>query len=91
MLKGFTLENYRLLVKYTGRLYRKGKAPTSPEVAAVLERLGSGAESWQARLVKLSEGRLSGRNFAASRERLREVASRLGVKKLANLAGCPAR
>jgi len=91
MVEGFTLENYLLLVKYTGRLFRTGKAPTSPEVAAVLDRLGSRAEAWQARLVKLSEGRLSGRSFAASRERLREVASRLGVKKLANLAGCPTR
>ncbi len=91
MVPDFTLENYRLLVKYTGRLFRKGKAPTSPEVAAVLDRLGSNSEAWQARLVKLSEGRLAGSNFAASRERLQEVANRLGVKKLANLAGCPTR
>jgi hypothetical protein len=35
--------------------------------------------------------RLLGRFFAATRERLREVASGLGVHHLANLAGCPAR
>ncbi|MGO9464288.1 MAG: transposase [Isosphaeraceae bacterium] len=91
MVAGFTLENYLLLVKYTGRLFRTGKAPTSHEVAAVLDGLGSSADAWQARLIKLSEGRLFGRNFAASRERLQEVATQLGVKKLANLAGCPTR
>ncbi len=42
-------------------------------------------------LQKLSGGRLLGRFFAATRSRLREVAQRLGVHRLANLAGCPAR
>ncbi len=58
----------------------------SAELGAILERLGSSAENWQARLRKLSGGRLLGRFFAATRSRLREVAQRL-----ANLAGCPAR
>ena len=40
--------------------------------------------------MKLSAGRLLGRYFAASRHRLREVAERLGVHHLANLASCPA-
>ncbi len=52
---------------------------------------GSGAESWRVRLEKLSTGRLFGRFFAASRERLREVAGRLDVRRVANLTGCPAR
>ena len=38
-----------------------------------------------------SEGRLLGRFFAASRERLREVARGLGVHHLANLGGCLVR
>ena len=40
------------------------------ELSGILERLGSSAESWRARLEKLKSGRLLGRFFAASRERL---------------------
>jgi hypothetical protein len=91
MLEGFSLGGYLLLVDYTGRLFREGKAAISSEVSEILDRLGSSAESWWARLEKLSRGRLLGRFFAASRERLREVATNLGVHHLANLGGCPAR
>jgi REP element-mobilizing transposase RayT len=90
MLEGFSLGSYLLLVDYTGRLFRKGKATISRELSGVFDRLGSSAESWWARLEKLSHGRLLGRFFAASRDRLREVATRLGVHHLANLGGCPA-
>jgi Ser/Thr protein kinase RdoA (MazF antagonist) len=79
-----------LRVDYTGRLFREGKATISHELGAVFARLGSHAKSWQARLLKLSQGRLLGRYFAVSRERLRAEAARLGVGRLANLAGCPA-
>jgi len=91
MIEGFSLGNYVLLVEYTGRLFREGKAVISGELAGVFERLGSNAENWQARLQKLAAGRLLGRFFAASRARLREVAERLGVHHLANLGGCAAR
>ena len=92
MLEGFSLGNYVLLVEYTGRLFREGKAGLiSGELAGVFERLGSNAENWQARLRKLAAGRLLGRFFAASRARLREVAERLGMHHLANLGGCAAR
>ena len=91
MVAGFTLGNYLLLVDYTGRLFREGKATLSRELAGVFARLGSDAESWQARLLKLGAGRLLGRYFAASRARLREAAERLGVRRVANLACCPAR
>jgi hypothetical protein len=91
MLEGFSLGSYFLLVDYTGRLYRKGKAAISAELAGILDRLGSTAESWRARLDKLRSGRLFGRFFAASRQRLREVAERLDVRRVANLAGCPTR
>ena len=90
MLEGFSLGSYLLLVDYTGRLFREGKAAISSEVSGILDRLGSSAESWWARLEKLSKGRLLGRFFAASRERLREVATQLGVHHLANLGGCTA-
>jgi hypothetical protein len=91
MLEGFSLGSYLLLVDYTGRLFRDGKAVISAELNGILERLGSSVESWQARLEKLRSGRLLGRFFAASRERLRTVAARLGVHHLANLGGCLAR
>ena len=80
-----------LLVDYTGRLFREGKAAISRELAGICARLGSSAESWWARLEKLSRGRLVGRFFAASRGRLRDVAARLGLRHLANLGGCRAR
>jgi len=88
MLEGFSLGSYLLLVDYTGRLFRKGKAAVSREVAGILERLGTTAETWQARLEQLSKGRFFGRFFAASRQRLREVADRLGLRRLPNLGGC---
>ena len=91
MLEGFSLGSYLALVDFTGRLFRDGKAVISAEVAGILARLGSSAERWQARLEKLKTGRLLGRFFAASRDRLREVAARLGVHHLANLGGCLAR
>ena len=90
MVEGFTLGSYLLLVDYTGRLFREGKASISRELSAVFERLGSSADSWQARLLKLSAGRLLGRFFASTRQRLREVAERIGAHHLANLASCPA-
>ena len=42
--------NYLLLVDYTGRLFREGKAAISAELAGILERLGSSADRWRARL-----------------------------------------
>jgi hypothetical protein len=85
------LGNYLIPVDYTGCLFREGKAAISAEVSAILKRLGTTVETWQARLDKLSRGRLLGRFFAASRDRLRTVAAQLGVHHLANLGGCPAR
>jgi hypothetical protein len=57
-------------VDYTSRLFREGKAAISREVAEILERIGTTAETWQARLQKLRQGRLLGRFFAVSRQRL---------------------
>ena len=80
-----------LLVEYTGRLFRDGKAVISAELSGILKRIGSTAESWWTRIEQLNKGRLLGRFFAASRERLRQVASHLGVHHLANFGGCQAR
>jgi hypothetical protein len=92
MLEGFSLGNYLLLVDSTARLFREGKATISHEVEEILQRIGSSAEGWQARLEQLKRrgGRLLGRYFAVTRERLRAVARQCGLHHLANLGGCPA-
>jgi hypothetical protein len=90
VIEGFSLGSLLLLVDYTGRLFRTGKATISAELAGTFARLGSTAESWRARLEKLRTRRLFGRLFAASRERLRVAAARLSVRRVGNLAGCPA-
>jgi hypothetical protein len=91
MIEGFSLGSYLLLVDYTGRLFREGKATISRELAGIFDRLGSTAQRWWSRLEKLVQGRLLGRFFASSRARLKEVATHLGVVRLANLSGCPAK
>jgi hypothetical protein len=91
MLEGFSLGSYLLLVDYKARMFREGKAAISAELSGILERLGSNSDRWWSRIEKLTKGRLLGRFFAASRERLREVARGLGVHHLANLGGCLAR
>jgi hypothetical protein len=96
MIEGFSLGRYLLLVDYTGRSFRQGKAMISREVAAVFDRIGTDAETWQARIQKLNGGRLLGRlpdgigtfSSAASRQRLREVTQRLGLRRAVNLGGC---
>jgi REP element-mobilizing transposase RayT len=90
MIEGFSLGSYLLLVDYSGRLFREGKAKIAREVAEVFERIGTTAETWQARLERLSRGRLLGRFLAASRQRLTEVAERLGLRRVPNLGGCAA-
>ena len=50
MIEGFSLGNYLILVEYTGRLFREGKAVISSELAVIFERLGCSADNWQARL-----------------------------------------
>ena len=85
MLEGFSLGSYLLLVDYTGRLFRQGKARISREVACVLDRLGTSAEFWGARLQKMvSKGRLIGSYFATQPERLKEVAHRRGAHHVDN-------
>ena len=91
MMVGISLGSYARLVDYTGRLYREGKAQISADLAGILERLGSNAQSWRFRMEKLQKGRLLGRFFAASQAKLREVAEYLNLRYVVNLARCPAR
>jgi hypothetical protein len=86
MFEGLSLGSYLRLVDYTGRLFREGKAVISTELAGLFERLGCRAAGWQARMEKLRKGRLFARFFASSREKLREMAARLKVRHLVNLA-----
>jgi hypothetical protein len=79
------------LVDYTGHLFRNGKTSISTELAGIFERLGCGAESWQARLEKLKGDCLLGRFFATTRAKLREISESVGVRHVVNLAGCPPR
>jgi REP element-mobilizing transposase RayT len=90
MLEGFSLGNYLLLVDFTARLYREGKATLSRDVAEILDRLGSTVDHWHAQLEKLRQSHFLGRFFATTRQRLRAVAERLGLKRVPNLGGCPA-
>jgi hypothetical protein len=45
MIEGFSLGSYLLLVDYTWRHFREGKARLSREVAEILERIGTTAET----------------------------------------------
>ena len=70
---------------YTSRLCRSGKARVSEEVAGILDRLGTSAEYWEARLKALfGKPRILGSYFAFSRDRLRELALRKGLHHLDN-------
>jgi hypothetical protein len=91
MLEGLSLDSYLLLVDDTGRLSRQGKAAISAELAGIFARLGTDAQNWRARLEKLRTGRLFGRFLAAGRGKLGALASRLKVRSVVNLGGCPAR
>jgi REP element-mobilizing transposase RayT len=90
MFEGLSLGSYMLLIDYTGRLFRDGKATISDELTCIFDRLGGNAMIWRNRLETLRKSHLLGRFFAASRDRLREVATRVGVHHLANFGGCPA-
>ena len=79
MLEEFSLGNYLLLVEYTGRMFREGKAAISGELAGVFERLGSNAENWQGRLRKLAASRVRGPFLRRQPSPVAEVAERLGV------------
>jgi REP element-mobilizing transposase RayT len=86
MLTGFTLGNYLLLVDYTGRMLREGKASINAELASILDRIGGSAERVQAMVARMSGERLFGRFIAGSKQTLCSVAERVGVSRLANLS-----
>jgi REP element-mobilizing transposase RayT len=88
MLEGFSLGSYLLLVDYTSRLCRQGKARVSREVASILDRLGTSVDVWGQRIEKLFKTtRLLGSYFAGDRERLRELARSRGLHHVDNVGG----
>jgi hypothetical protein len=88
MLEGFSLGSYLLLVDYTSRLCRAGKARVSQQITGILERLGSSAELWQHRIGRLfGKPRLLGNYFATDPQRLRDLAAQRGVHHVDNLIG----
>ena len=85
MLEGFSLGSYLLLVDYSARLCRRGKARLSQEVSGIFERLDTSAEYWEHRLKKLfSKKRLTGSYFATRAERLGKVVQRRTVQRIDN-------
>jgi len=85
MLETFSLGSYLLLVDYTGRLHRNGKARVGSAVEEVFERLGTSQDYWCQRIGKmLSSESLRGSYFATRSETIRELSERRG-KRTANL------
>jgi len=76
---------YLLLADYASRVVRKGKAVVSSKLAWIFERLQSSAEIWSQRIKRLHGKTWVGRFLSASRDRLRALASKLGVRHLANI------
>ncbi len=84
------LASYLRLLDWSARLFRPGKCMMPPEVAGLLERLGSSGDVWRDRLGKLrSRDRVYGVVFATSRSAINQFAAARGVKKLSNVNGCP--
>lgn len=91
LLEGFSLGSYLLLIDWTSRLVRRGKASLSQDVASILDRLGTNAQVWQTTMDKLfGQRRALGVAFAFRRERLATAAAQRGRHHVANLNGCPA-
>ena len=85
MLETFSLGSYLLLVDYTGRIWRNGKANMNAGLKEVFDRIGSSAEYWSARIQQMMQSKdLRGTVFACSAESLKEFATNRG-KRTANL------
>ncbi len=86
MVGTFSLGSYMLLVEYTGRMFRNGKARINEGVADVLERLGTSAEFWEQRIKRmLCSHALRGCFFGCKPDSVSQVASHRG-KRTANLS-----
>ncbi len=85
MLESFSLGSYLLLVDYTGRLFRQGKARISAAVKEVFDRLGTTNEFWSHRIGQMLRSRdLRGSFFATEPSTLAELSQQRG-KRTPNL------
>ncbi|HMO16358.1 MAG TPA: hypothetical protein PKD64_19700 [Pirellulaceae bacterium] len=86
MVESFSLGSYLLLVDYTGRLFREGKAQIKAGVEEVLDRLGTSVDFWQDRIKKMLGSRdLRGCFFGCRAESVERVSVHRG-KRTANLS-----
>ena len=91
MLEGFCVSSYLLLLDYSSRLVRNGKANVSSSVAEIFDRLGTSSDLWFHRLDRLlNQNRLLGNFFATDRDRLKEIATTRGCHHIDNLNACKA-
>ena len=89
MLESFSLGSYLLLVDYTGRLFRNGKARINEGVKEVLDRLGTSVEFWGERIKKMMSSRdLRGCCFGCKPEAVTQFATHRG-KRQSNLSPQP--
>lgn len=87
MLESFSLGSYLMLIDYTGRLYRNGKARMDSAVQEVFERLGTSCEYWNDCIKKmLGSQSLRGCFFATDAEKVKTLAQQRGQRHLANLS-----
>ena len=86
--EGFTLGQYLMLVDCMSRSVREGKANISEDIQSIFERLQIiDAERWLNRVTNmLNNHRFYGSFMSTSRDLLRRVASKLGVRQLVNTA-----
>ena len=74
MLEKFTVGNYLLLVEYTGRLFRQGKARISDEIREIFERLETSFEKWIDLVNRMLQAKsLRGRCFAGAEGGLNSI------------------
>lgn len=89
MFDDLSLFQYFLLVDEAGRVPRTGKASISNEAIAILDRLGLDHQTWTLQQQALAEGNFRGNYLAASKDDLKKVAMRRGVKYVVNLNNSP--
>ncbi len=86
MLASLSLGSYLLLVDYTGRLYRNGKARMNSAVREIFDRIDTSQEYWGDMVGRMLKSRnLRGSFFASTADSIRQVAAGRG-KRTANLS-----
>jgi len=89
LLETYSLGSYALLVDYTARLFRNGKARLNAAAAEIFDRMGTSVEFWSDRIKKmLSSKDLRGSYFAGNSESLQPLKEKL-KHRIANLSPQP--